>query len=165
MKISIIAAVANHNVIGHNNTLPWQMPADLQYFKKMTLNKPIIMGRKNYESIGRPLPQRHNIIITRNKEFIAEGCSVVHSLKDALSLVADAAEVMIIGGAEIYKMALPLADTLYLTFINADIEGDTFFPEWGPQQWQELSRESHAADAKNPYAYSFVKYTRINLSY
>ena len=126
----------------------------------MTLNKPIIMGRKNYESIGRPLPQRHNIIITRCPEFKAAGCTIVHSFAAALAAAGDVPEVMIIGGAQIYELALELADTMYLTYIAAETKGDTFFPAWSDTQWQEVSRETHPADEKHPYAFSFVSLVR-----
>ena len=162
MKISIIAAMAKNGVIGNHNSLPWHLPADLQYFKQKTLHKPIIMGRKNYESIGRPLPNRQNIIITRNQKFSAAGCIVAHDFDTALKLAGDASEVMVIGGAEVYKLALPLADKLYLTFIDAAIAGDVYFPQWDPKLWQEISRESHPADAKHKYAFSFVEYKLIS---
>ena len=164
MKISIIAALASNNVIGKDNGLPWRLPADLQYFKRMTLDKPIIMGRKNYQSIGRPLPQRHNIIITRDPGFSAEGCTVVHSFDDALAAAGDASEVMIIGGAEIYKIALLRASAMYLTFIEAEVAGDTYFPEWQVDAWCEVGRENYSADARNSYSYSFVRYVRSEIS-
>jgi dihydrofolate reductase len=156
MQISIIAALADDYLIGSNNKLPWQMPADLKHFKELTLNKPVIMGRKTYASIGMPLPGRKNIVISRNKDLQCPGCEVYDSLAKALAAVQDCAEVMIIGGAEIYKQALPLADKMYLTFVHGTFIGDAYFPKWNPVNWQEIERKDFAADAKNPYPYSFV---------
>lgn len=162
MKISLIVAYAKNRVIGRDNQLPWRLPADLQYFKKMTLDKPIIMGRKNYQSIGRPLPRRRNIIISRNPNFTAEGCIVADSLDAALAECDDAPEVMIIGGAEIYQLTFEMADNLYITEVDAEIEGDTFFPDWEKSQWQEVSREAFPADEKNEFGFRFVRYCRIS---
>ncbi len=161
--ISIIAALAQNQTIGINNRLPWHLPADLQHFKKLTLGKPIIMGRKTYESIGKPLPGRRNIVISRNPQFTAPGCEVVPSLEAALTLTDSVEEVMIIGGAQLIAETLPLADRLYLTLIHQDFEGDCFFPDWNPQQWQQINREDHPADAANPYAYSFITFVRQTL--
>jgi dihydrofolate reductase len=172
MKCALIVAMASNQTIGINNTLPWHLPHDLKYFKNVTMAKPIIMGRKTYESIGRPLPGRTNIVITRQSDYQAEGIVVVNSLQQALdkaediSFVAGHEEVMVIGGAEIYQQALLQADRLYITHVDAEIEGDAFFPtvEWN--DWQEFQREEHAADPagddqKNPYDYSFVVYDRL----
>lgn len=156
MHISLIVALAENHVIGANNRLLWRLPAELQYFKKTTMGKPIIMGRKTHESIGRALPGRHNIVISRQADFQAEGCDVVDSLDAALALVKDCEEVMIIGGAQIYQQALPLADRLYLTWVHHHFEGDTFFPTWSPEQWREISREQRAADEQNPYDLTFT---------
>jgi dihydrofolate reductase len=172
MKTALIVAMAENQTIGIDNTLPWHLPNDLQYFKKVTMAKPIIMGRKTYESIGRPLPGRTNIIITRQKGYSAEGIVVVNSLQEALdkaediSFLAGHEEVMIIGGAEIYQQALQQADRLYITHVHAEIKGDAFFPVVDWNDWQEEQREDHAADPvgdaqKNPYDYSFVVYDRI----
>lgn len=163
MRISLIAALTPAGVIGKNNQLPWRMPADLQYFKKMTLNKPVIMGRKTYESIGKPLPSRKNIIITQNPHFsippeYQNTCQIAHAITEALALddIKNCEEVFVIGGSEIFTRALPLANYLYLTFIEADIAGDIYFPEWDKTLWTEVSREHHFKDAENPYDYSFV---------
>jgi dihydrofolate reductase len=156
--ISLIAAMANGRVIGKDNQMPWHLPADLKHFKAVTLGKPVIMGRKTFESIGRPLPGRQNIIISRNKHYQADGCNVVSSLDDALNLVANVEEVMIIGGGFLYQQTLPLANKLYLTFIDLSVEGDTEFPAFEHLALVEVSREKFKADEKNPYDYEFVEY-------
>lgn len=156
MHISLIVALAENHVIGANNRLLWRLPAELQYFKKTTMGKPIIMGRKTHESIGRALPGRRNIVISRQADFQAEGCDVVDSLDAALALVKDCEEVMIIGGAQIYQQALPLADRLYLTWVHHSFEGDTFFPAWSSEQWREISHEQRVADEQNPYDLTFA---------
>jgi len=156
MFLSLIAALTPNRVIGANNRLLWRLPAELQYFKKTTLGKPIIMGRKTHESIGRALPGRRNIIISRDKNFKAAECEVVHSLDDALALVKDNEEVMVIGGAQIYQQALPLAQRLYLTLVHHEFAGDVFFPEWHAAQWHEVSREERPLDAENIYDVSFI---------
>jgi len=166
MKIVLIAAFAQNRVVGINNTLPWHLPEDLKYFKRTTSGKAIIMGRKTYDSIGRPLPNRTNIVISRNRDFHAEGVRVVASLEAAIELakevnyINDVQEVMIIGGASIYEAALPIADRLYLTHVHAEIEGDAYFPEVNFKQWLEVSREDYQASDKNPYDYSFVVYDK-----
>lgn len=151
--ISLIVAMTKNSVIGKNNNMPWSLPKDLQLFKKFTLNKPVIMGRKTFESIGRPLPSRTNIIISRTQPpgRLENGAIVVDSLKSAVTLVKDSPEIMVIGGAEIFKQALPLAQRLYLTEIQADLDGDTFFPKWDPQQWTLISAENYFADDKNEF--------------
>ena len=146
MKLSLIVAMSNNGVIGIDNTLPWHLPEDLKYFKQVTMGKPIIMGRKTYDSIGRPLPGRLNIVITRDDRWTAEGVSVVHSLEQALALAAQQPgdEAMVIGGEQIYRLALPMAQRLYLTRVDADIDGDAFFPSIDERQWvqvQELIAE------------------------
>ncbi|HSH03835.1 MAG TPA: type 3 dihydrofolate reductase [Anaerolineae bacterium] len=162
MKISLIAALARHRIIGYKGTIPWQLPADLRYFKKQTLHKPIIMGRKTYQSIGKPLPQRHNIIVTRQHNFpTPDNCTIVSTPLDALAAVPeDTAEVMVIGGADIYAWMLPRADRLYLTYIDIEVPGDTLFPAIDWSQWRQISREEHTADDKNHYDYAFVIYER-----
>jgi len=162
MHLSIIAALANNRVIGIENRLPWHLSADLKYFKAITLGKPIIMGRKTYESIGKPLPGRRNIIVSRNSEYQAAGCEVVSSLNNALALVKDCKEVMLIGGAQLFAQALPQADRLYLTFIHHNFNGDSFFPEWDAHQWHETNRVDHHADSNNQYDYSFVTLERTS---
>jgi dihydrofolate reductase len=167
LPLAVIVAAAENGVIGRNNALPWHLSEDLKYFKRVTMGKPIVMGRKTFESIGRPLPGRTNIVITRNARFHAEGVKVVASLTEALALAADIAvidgarELVVIGGAEIYREAIPGADRLYLTEVHAQVEGDAYLPEIDWRQWQEVSRERHGASGPNPYDYSFVVYHRI----
>jgi len=157
MKLSIIAAMDRNRLIGNNNQLPWHLPADLKFFKRTTLGKPILMGRKTFESIGRPLPGRRNIIISRNPAYQAEGCETALSVQEALELVKDSEEIMLIGGASLYEQALPLAKRLYLTLIEAEFVGDSWFPNYLQQRkWQEISREEHPADDKNRLTYAFV---------
>ena len=157
MKIALVAAMANHNVIGLNNQMPWHMPADLAHFKQVTLGKPVIMGRKTYDSIGRLLPGRRNIIISRQPAPAQLAADWVNSIEEALALVAEQPEVMIIGGAELYKQMLPRADRLYLTHIDLDSEGDAYFPDYqSDANWQQISSESVAADDKNPHSYRLV---------
>lgn len=156
MHISLIVALASNHIIGAHNRLLWRLPAELQYFKKITMGKPIIMGRKTHESIGRALPGRRNIVISRNPTFKAEGCEVVHSLDAALALVKEEVEVMVIGGAQIYQQALPRAERLYVTWVHHVFDGDVYFPEWDAAQWREVSREERVADAENPYSLSFL---------
>lgn len=155
-RISLIAAMARNGVIGNDNKIPWRLPAEMRWFKATTMGKPILMGRKTYESIGRPLPGRHNIVLTRNKEFTAEGCTVVHTVKEAITAAGDEKEIMIIGGAFLYAETLPLADCLYLTFIDADIEGDTYFPSFNIEDWDVIQEDEYLADEKNPYNYRIV---------
>lgn len=151
----------DNRLIGNNNTLPWHLPADLAFFKRTTMGKPIIMGRKTFDSIGRPLPGRQNIIITRDSTFTAKGCNVANSIEEAMSLVIEEAkEVMLIGGASLYLQTLEQADVLYLTQIHHAFSGDTWFPEIDMSEWSEASREDFEADEKNPHPYSFMKYLR-----
>lgn len=157
MIISLIAAVDKNRVIGTtDNALPWYLPADLKHFRSLTLGKPVIMGRKTYASIGKPLPNRMNIIITRNVDLRASGCTVVHSPDEALKAAGNAPEVMVIGGAEIFTRFLPIASRMYLTLINGAFDGNVYFPEWDPNEWRETFREAHDADEKNQYPYTFV---------
>ncbi|WP_216831023.1 dihydrofolate reductase [Alkalihalobacterium elongatum] len=159
--ISFLVAMDNNRVIGKDNDLPWSLPADLAYFKKVTMGHPIIMGRKTYESIGRPLPGRENIIITRNQEYSADGCTVMHSLDDVKKFVDHSnKETFIIGGAEIFKEAFPIADKLYITHIDEEFDGDTYFPAFDEKEWKEVSREKGIKDEKNPYDYYFTVYER-----
>ncbi len=160
MKVSLIVAMADNNVIGVDNQLPWHLPADLKYFKSVTMGKPIIMGRKTFESIGRPLPGRQNIVITRNTEWSADGVTVVKSTGAAVAAASGAEEVMVIGGAEIYRAMLPLVGKLYVTEVSLSVEGDAFFPDIEVEQWQETSRAAHPAEADKP-AYAFVTYERM----
>ncbi len=159
-KISLIAAMGQNRVIGNNNKLPWHLPADLQFFKNTTTGKSIVMGRRTWDSIGRPLPGRKNIVITRNNNFAPKGVTVANSLENAIA-AADSEEVMIIGGATIYEQSMPLADHLYITRINHYFEGNVFFPEIDPIHWEENFCHSHKADEKNRFDYDFVSYDRL----
>lgn len=159
--ITLIAALAEGGVIGAANTLPWHLPADLQHFRKLTLDKPVIMGRKTFTSIGRPLPRRVNIIVTRDQAFKAPGCFIAHSLKEALDLAGHVSEIMVIGGAELFVQALSLANRLELTHIDTKIAGDRFFPSFDVSAWKIVHEETHAQDAENPYPYRFLTYERI----
>lgn len=157
MKIALVAAMANNNVIGLNNQMPWHMPADLAHFKKVTLGKPVIMGRKTYDSIGRLLPGRRNIIISRQAAPEGLGADWVDSVDAALALVAEHDEVMIIGGAQLYQQMLDRADRLYLTHIGLDTAGDAYFPNYQQQQhWKLVWEEEHLANEQNPFPYRFV---------
>ena len=161
MKISLIAAMAKGRVIGKDNDMPWHLPADLKHFKSLTVGKPVVMGRKTFASMGnRPLPKRVNIVLTRQEGLSVEGCTIVHSLEDALKAAGPCEEVIIMGGATLYEAVLEKADTMYLTFIDAHIEGDTYFPQWDEDSWQEVSRERREPDEKNVYALDFVTLTR-----
>jgi len=153
--ISIIAAMDENRLIGSNNDLPWHLPADLQRVKQLTTGHSIILGRKNYESIGRPLPNRRNIVVTNNPDFEAPGCIVVNSIEAALK-AAEGDEVFIFGGAGIYKQMFGLARRMYLTLIHATFNGDTWFPDYDPDDWVEIERQDFSADEKNPFDYSFV---------
>lgn len=162
MKISMIAAMAHDRVIGKDNQMPWHLPADLAHFKRVTLGKPVLMGRKTFESIGRPLPGRRNLVISRNPDYQAEGIEVVGSVEAALALLAGSSveELMVIGGGHLYAEMLPSADCLYLTRIDLTVEGDTRFPAFDDGQWQRVDCESHPADEKNPHPYSFETWQR-----
>jgi dihydrofolate reductase len=158
--VSIIAAVAENGVIGINNSLPWRLPADLRRVKALTTGHHIIMGRKNYESLGKPLPNRVNVVVTRNRDYRAPGCTIVHSLADGLAVAQGDTEVFIFGGAELYAQALTVTDRMYLTLVHANVDGDTFFPGFDRSPWREVERVRHEADADHPYAFSFVKLER-----
>jgi dihydrofolate reductase len=159
-KLSLIVAMDDNLLIGSNNNLPWHLPADLAYFKRTTMGKPIIMGRKTFASIGRPLPGRCNIVITRDSGFSAAGCEIANGIQTALSLCSDAEEVMLIGGASLYQQTIEQATRLYITHIHHSFEGDTWFPEFDLKRWKQETREDHDADQSNPYAYSFIKLVR-----
>lgn len=161
MKLSIVVAMAANGIIGRDNRLPWHLPADLQHFKQTTMGKPILMGRKTYESIGRPLPGRTNIVITRDSQYRAAGCVVVNSIDAALEAAGEQDEIMIIGGADFYRQVLPQADTIYLTLVHESFEGDTRFPDLHDADWREVERSDHAADSRNPHDYSFIRLDRI----
>ncbi len=160
MYISIIAAMDRNHLIGNNNQLPWHLPADFAHFKSTTMGKPIVMGRKTYESIGKPLPGRTNIVLSRNPETQFEGVVCVNNFVDALAAVADAQEIMIIGGSTIYEMLLPQANRMYLTFVDAEFEGDAWFPEFDDNQWLESESMIRRADKKNAYDCRFVTLER-----
>lgn len=155
MIISMIAAMANERVIGKDNQMPWHLPADFAWFKRCTMGKPVVMGRKTYQSIGRPLPGRHNIVISRDASLKIEGVTTVTSIEEALKQTVDAEEVMIIGGGTIYQACLPLANKLYVTLIDASVDGDTQFPMWG-DAFSEIYSETYTADEKNAYDMRFV---------
>ena len=155
MKIAMIAAMANNRVIGKDNQMPWHLPEDLRHFKAMTLGKPVVMGRKTYESIGRPLPGRHNIVISRQADLVIEGVTTVTSFEQAKLAAGDCAELVVIGGGQLYEMLLAQADILYLTEIALTVEGDTFFPEWNDGSWEEVSRDVAKNDKQ--LEYSFIK--------
>ena len=154
--ISIIAAVDKNFLIGRENELPWHLPADLKYFKNITMGKPILMGRKTFESIGKPLPGRRNIVISRQSDFMAQGCEVVSTLDEAIALVANVEEIMIVGGATLFQQFLPRADRLYLTQIDASFEGEIYFPTVNFNDWVLLKKEEHLKDEKNQYDYRFL---------
>ena len=166
VRLAAIVAAAENGVIGRNNALPWHLPGDLQYFKRVTMGKPIIMGRKTFESIGKPLPGRSNIVISRNAQFQADGVRAVNSLAAALRVAEDIAlidgvdEVVVIGGAEIYRESLPQTSRLYLTQVHASVEGDAYMPEVQWSDWRETAREHFSAQGANPYDYSFVVFER-----
>lgn len=159
--ISIIVAASSNNVIGVQGELPWRLSADLQRFKALTMSKPVVMGRLTHESIGRALPGRQNIVITRQQGYAADGCDVVQSTDAAVTAAADAAEIMIIGGGDIYRQFLPRAHRIYLTRVDVELEGDAHFPSLDEADWQELASEEHAADESNEYSYSFKVLERV----
>lgn len=156
--ISLICAMAKNRVIGKDNKMPWHLPADLKHFKAISMAKPIVMGRKTFESIGRPLPGRQNMIISRNSDYIVEGCDVVNSIDTAIELLTGSDEIMIIGGGFLYSQMIEKANKLYLTLIDLDVVGDTYFPEYEHLELVQISTENHLKDDKNPYNYQFVNY-------
>lgn len=162
MIVSIIAAMDRNHLIGNKNQLPWHLPADFTHFKTVTMGKPIIMGRKTFESIGKPLPGRTNIVLSRNPDMNFEGTICVNSFEDALAAVTDEDEVMVIGGSAIYKMLLPQIDRMYITYVDAEFEGDAWFPEFDKSQWLEKDSVLRQADEKNAYDCRFVTFEKIN---
>ena len=158
--LSLIAAMDNNRLIGSNNALPWHLPADLAFFKRTTLGKPIVMGRKTYESIGKPLPGRRNIVVTRNRNYDAPGCDIVAGIDEAMRLCESVPEIMLIGGASLYQQSIDRANNLYITQIHHNFDGDTWFPEFDERDWRIESRTDFEADDKNIYPYSFVKFVR-----
>lgn len=162
MSITLIAAVARNRVIGKDGGLPWRLPADLKFFKRTTTGHPLVMGRRTFESLGEPLPNRTNIVISRRPDYRPEGAIVARSLTEGIAEARRRdAEVFIGGGEEIFRLSLPLADRMILTWIDEDFEGDTRFPEFDPAEWREVSREEHQPDEKNRWPYAFVTYERI----
>lgn len=161
MEISLVVAMAENRVIGANNRLPWHLPADLKHFKRITMGHPIVMGRRTWESIGRPLPGRTSIVVTRQAGYRAEGAVVVNSLEAAVEAAAESDELMVIGGAWLFEEVLGRADRIYLTEIHAELEGDTYFPGLNEDEWACVSREDFEQDEKNPYDYTFMVLERI----
>jgi len=156
MIVSIIVAMDEQGVIGAKNDLPWHLSDDLKHFKKITMGNPIVMGRKTHESIGRRLPGRENIVMTRDETYSAEGCTVLNSVDDVLNHCAHVDEVMITGGTELYKAFFEKANRIYLTEVHTKVNGDTFFPEFNRDEWNEISRENHSKDEKNDFDFSWV---------
>lgn len=161
-RLSIVVAMAENRCIGRAGAMPWHLPADLKRFKRVTMGHPMIMGRKTFQSIGRVLPGRPNIVVTRDRGFRAEGAEIVHSFEDALAAAAahGTGEVMVIGGADLFARALPLADRLDICHVHADVPGDVFFPDFDPSHWRETFREYHGPDQDGGLAFSFVVYER-----
>jgi dihydrofolate reductase len=157
-RLSILVAMARNRTIGINNTLPWRCPEDLRHFKALTMGHHMIMGRKTFDSIGKPLPGRTTVVVTRNPVLKVAGCIVAHSLQEAIAACGDDREIFVVGGAELYAQALPLADTLYITEIRQDMEGDAYFPEFDKTAWLETMREKRHQEAPQPLEFDFVKY-------
>ena len=157
--VTIIAAMARNRTIGLAGAIPWRLPGELRHFKETTMGKPIVMGRKTWESIGRALPGRQNIVVTRNREYCAEGCLVVRSLPRAIER-AEGDEIMVIGGGQLYRQALPVANRMVLTLVDCTPAADTWFPEWNENEWSEISRRSQAIDENNELAYEVVELIR-----
>lgn len=160
--ISLIVAMAQNGVIGRDNALPWRLPEDLRRFREFTLGKPILMGRKTFEAIGRPLPGRANLVLTRARDWRAAGVIPVHSVEEALRQTRTCEELVAIGGAEIYRLLLPLARRIYLTHVHADVPGDTYFPAFDPAQWDDVDFRTHPADERHAYPLTFVTLERRN---
>jgi dihydrofolate reductase len=160
MRLSAVVAASDNDVIGRDNAMPWHLPADLAYFKRVTMGKPMLMGRKTYESIGRPLPGRRNLVLSR-RGFAAPGVESVTTIDEALARVADAPELMVIGGAEVFRLAMPYLDHVHLTRVHAQVEGDILLPHFEAGQWREVRREDHPADERNPIAMTFLELERI----
>jgi dihydrofolate reductase len=159
--ISIIVAAARNSVIGSGNQLPWRLPDDLKRFKALSLGKPVVMGRKTFDSIGKPLPGRTNIVVSRQRGLQIAGCILVQSLDEALAAAEPAEEIVVIGGADIYRQVLPRVTTIHLTRVHADVAGDVLFPDLPAQDWRETAAEYHAADERHTYAFTFVTLERV----
>lgn len=161
MRITFIVAMDNNRGIGYQNQMPWHLPADLQHFKKLTMGKPILMGRKTHASIGRPLPGRTNVVITRDKAYNAPSCEIFTSLDSALAAFKTSAEIMVIGGATLFAQLLPQAERMYITRIDEIFPADVYFPSWDAAAWRIIAQEPHHADERNPYDYTFFTYERL----
>jgi dihydrofolate reductase len=161
-RLSAVVAVSDNNVIGRDNALPWHLPADLQHFKRLTLGKPMLMGRRTFESIGRPLPGRRSLVLTRSADFAPPGIEVCHTLDQALAAVAGQPDLMVIGGAALFALTLPAISRIYLTRVHATVEGGVLLPPLDPAGWRETEREERAADAANPIALSFITLERVS---
>lgn len=159
-RLSLIVAMDRNRLIGSGNGLPWHLPADLAFFKRTTMGKPLVMGRKTFDSIGKALPGRRNIIVTRDAGFRADGCEIAGSIDQALDACAGSNEIMLIGGASLYQQTLQRADCLYVTRIDHEFDGDTWFPAFDESRWRIEAREDFEADSRNPHAYSFIKFVR-----
>ena len=160
--ISIVVAVSRNGVIGADNKLAWHLPDDLRFFKKLTLGKPIVMGRKTWESLGRPLPKRHNIVLTRSLGYVATGATVANDVEDVLRVVGDVPELMVIGGGEIFSLFLPMVNRMYVTSINAEIEGDVFMPAVNRDEWERFYSSHHVADALHRYSFTIEGFDKSN---
>ena len=160
-NLALIAALSENGVIGRDNALPWRLPADLAHFKRLTLDKPIIMGRKTWESLPGLLPRRRHIVVTRDTGYVADGAEVVHSPEQAIDSAGADGEIMLVGGAALYAWMLPMVARMYLTHVHAYVPGDARFPEFDAREWRETRRERHAADKRNPHDYSFVQLQRV----
>ncbi|MCB1774053.1 MAG: dihydrofolate reductase [Gammaproteobacteria bacterium] len=160
-NLALIAALSDNGVIGRDNALPWRMPADLAHFKRLTLDKPIIMGRKTWESLPGLLPRRRHIVVTRNPGYVADGAEIAHSPEQAIALAGQEGEIMLVGGAGLYARMLPMVARMYLTYIHTEVPGDAWFPAFDRREWRERGHERQPADDRNPYDYSFVELERI----
>lgn len=160
--MSLVAAMAHHRVIGYRGRMPWHLPAELAHFKKITVGKPVLMGRRTFLSIGKALPGRRNLVLSRQENLQFSGCEIYSSLAEALKAVSGVEELMIIGGADLFEQTLALAHRLYLSFIDCDLPGDTVFPPWKETEWREIENIDHPADAMNPYAFRSVCLARIS---
>jgi len=159
-RLELVVARARNGVIGRGNQLPWRLPEDLQYFKRLTLGMPILMGRRTWDSIGRPLPGRQNIVLTQRRDFAPVGATVAHTLEQAIEAAGTVPALRVIGGAEIYRLCLPRAAVIYLTEVDAEVEGDVYFPAPDPAEWRERTREPHPADERHAFPYAFVTLVR-----
>jgi dihydrofolate reductase len=158
--VSLIVAMADNRVIGRGNALPWRLPADLKRFRSLTLGKPVLMGRRTFESIGRPLAERVNFVLTRDLNWGADGARTVHTVQQALAQAREAAELVVIGGAQVYRLLLPLARRIYLTQVHAELKGDIFFPAFDPGEWRDVERSPQPADERHAYPFTFVTLER-----